>query len=922
MPNSQSPYQSPGPSESPLSPGHSRPSHPESFHDAPLPKIRPPNKATRRIRGEIACAECRRLKIRCDRTIPCSTCVKRGCGALCPNGTIPPGEGSRFVLAATEHLRNNLQKLESRMRCLEDALAIIHNAESTTPHPLLSPWRDTDDDETPMIKLPALGDSMQLDSCSSENTGIIVVDDIGGSHFFGPSGGSESFLIRSKPSLDMKTSGPTVEELDPSYLDPEISRCHDSFPFPVPNVLPSSVKSRIEAFLPTMDRVMVLCDTFLEHLSWTFQIISRHKLVNELIPIIYKENPVPYGPHDLALLLTVLAIGSLVDSNLPPYNLEAQHYHYLARATLALQPVLGAQSLVTVQVLHLMSVYNDMSGKDSNVEQSYMLLDLASQVALKIGLHIDPSMWSFEEREAYDRRVYFWNLMGGVLWQCLLNGRPSSMLMSYIDCRIPSADDERTFHDGEAPLGFGSWDIKMTAECLMPLVRSILAVKPPTYDTVLDLDHKIRDAFQPPSEHMENQTGVAATMLRFGRSLFQELMVLYLHRPYFIQAVTEYPDMPLGCPYSQSVLTTYSSACVVLKETRVLFMKQPFLCTRIPRIWSFSFTAAVIVGTIAIRGLHLNMRPSPMEELQSICKVFANAAETDTRAAKALPSLNSMLERSYRAMQAFQEGHPPVRRGEGDPEDLVFLTGQITMKAKVHVNNSPRTPVSSATDPPLTPLDMHSETQVHQPNLVAPQPMTPSTSSMMQSNYGYSQAATSSSTLVNAPIRSTSKPEVQPQTQAQAIRPMPLIIPITKAQEYQTFADLTEEWNGVFQQVPAYPYGFPRHHADSAAVSSPGQQIQLQHQIPTQAQHPPHQQHFTAAVYTQNTADTHPIASTSRLERHPSSEGGNGHMLEGQWVSPLLMQQQQYTPLRDSESYPLPQPRQTQPEQLPHNNPY
>jgi len=30
---------------------------------------------------------------------------------------------------------------------------------------------------------------------------------------------------------------------------------------------------------------------------------------------------------------------------------------------------------------------------------------------------IDPSVWGFEGREAYDRRVYFWNLMSGVLWQ-------------------------------------------------------------------------------------------------------------------------------------------------------------------------------------------------------------------------------------------------------------------------------------------------------------------------------------------------------------------------------------------------------------------------------------------------------------------------------------------------------------------------
>jgi hypothetical protein len=29
------------------------------------------------------------LKLRCDRAIPCGSCVKRGCGAICPDGATP-----------------------------------------------------------------------------------------------------------------------------------------------------------------------------------------------------------------------------------------------------------------------------------------------------------------------------------------------------------------------------------------------------------------------------------------------------------------------------------------------------------------------------------------------------------------------------------------------------------------------------------------------------------------------------------------------------------------------------------------------------------------------------------------------------------------------------------------------------------------
>jgi len=32
-------------------------------------------------------------------------------------------------------------------------------------------------------------------------------------------------------------------------------------------------------------------------------------------------------------------------------------------------------------------------------------------------------MWGFEGRDAYDRRVYFWNLLAAVLWQVSRDSR-------------------------------------------------------------------------------------------------------------------------------------------------------------------------------------------------------------------------------------------------------------------------------------------------------------------------------------------------------------------------------------------------------------------------------------------------------------------------------------------------------------------
>ncbi|KAF8077997.1 hypothetical protein FPV67DRAFT_1557423 [Lyophyllum atratum] len=582
------------------------------------------NKATRRMRGEIACAECRRLKIRCDKIVPCSTCVKRGCAALCPNGTIPPGEGSRFVLAATDHLRKKMMTLEARVHSLEDALAIIQASSSDRPHPLLVTLDDDEEEEEEPTLKPVVEEPPA--SLLSESLGSLHIDGQGATRFFGPSGGSETAMDLEKKAPS-KTKRSNLQELDDSYLPQEINNCHQSFPFAPPGILAATVQPMIETFLPSIERAVHLCETFMEHLTWMFQIVTRQQVIKELIPVVYKQVRVSYGPHDLALMLIVLGIGTLVDLNLPPYSLEAQHYYRLSRAALALQPVLGEQSVVTIKVLHLMSIYNGMSGKESNLEQSYALLDLASQVALRV--HIDPSLWGFGGKEAYERRVYFWNLMAGVLWQSLVTGRPPALLTTYIDCHLPTADDENLFQQDEVPLGFGIWGFWVSVECLIPLVRTTLAVKPPSYQAILELDRKIRDFVKSTEVDKSKDSRTATSMAAFARSHYQDLR-------FFAQAMTENPVDPLQSPYGQSVLAAYSSACVVLKDTRSQYFEKPLLCARIWRIWSLAFSATIIIGTVAIRAIHLDLEPPAFEEFESACVMFRSAAETSNRAARAM----------------------------------------------------------------------------------------------------------------------------------------------------------------------------------------------------------------------------------------------------------------------------------------------
>ncbi|KAG6840321.1 hypothetical protein H0H93_004705 [Arthromyces matolae] len=65
--------------------------------------------------------------------------------------------------------------------------------------------------------------------------------------------------------------------------------------------------------------------------------------------------------------------------------------------------------------------------------------------------------------------------------------------------------------------------------------------------------------------------------------------------------------------------------------------------SRVWRIWSIAFSAAVVVGTVAIKGLHLDLKPPAFEEFEAACAIFRDAAQTSSRAARADVSSSTIL---------------------------------------------------------------------------------------------------------------------------------------------------------------------------------------------------------------------------------------------------------------------------------------
>ncbi|KAJ6606856.1 hypothetical protein B0H10DRAFT_2439911 [Mycena sp. CBHHK59/15] len=749
----------------------------------------------KRNRGEVSCAECRRLKIKCDKQIPCQSCVRRGCAALCPNGALATGQGTRFVLAATEHLHRKIARMGERIRALEDALTRLSGG-----HPLLEGGEDFG------LSVPEPGagagngggnaggngsagegdgwtpQGVVLDPAASaggdviDAFGTLSISDHGISRFFGPTGGCESLLlanIPSSPSASASASASSPSSLSLSRssqsLSPPsthasaptspLSRSHQSHPsassshtssssphnrhspaslfspssFPLtPLGPPRAILALLTSHLPQRARARVLVRSYFAQLAWLFRGVTRGQ-VGDMVRGVYVGRRRPAraredgdgdgqqkadeaeedytGPHDLALLFMVFAVGALVVSaedaedehehheHMQAAAAEAEHLHQIARAALALQSVLEKPSLVTIQALHLLSIYTAMSGGvrgpgaglhvggggggsashssssgaddagETSMEMTWSLITLAAHLSQTIGLHRDSARWGLSAKMVQRRRILFWDLFVADVWQSLNTGRPPSFSLAYIDCSFPQYENQKA-KDG----AFEVWQFRFAAECVAEVTSRTLTAEAPSYTTIMELDRKVREFPLPPLDE-PGADDVGASLQRCVLEHIRETVLMYIHRSFFAQAIIEQPENPLKSTYAPSFLAAYRASATILKSVREQFAVMPNACARFWTMWTFAFSAAVVFGTVVTRGPRSPLAASAMTELEQACVLFSKAAVYSRRATKALPILTKLKEKAHYALAATQSNSSPVG---GDNGGLLWnMTGVL-----------------------------------------------------------------------------------------------------------------------------------------------------------------------------------------------------------------------------------------------------
>lgn len=181
-------------------------------------------------------------------------------------------------------------------------------------------------------------------------------------------------------------------------MSERIVRASDSFPFTFTGAT-SEVHESLLEHLPSYGHARHLAELYIEHAAWIFRGVTTEQIMEEMLPFIYGQpvqaedgTAIEYsGPHDLALLYMIFAIGCLVDFNNEPSIAEGMQHEQFARAAMSLQSVWVKPSLSTVQALHLSSIYNAMAEDESrpdniSMELSWGELSLAAQVCQIVSL--------------------------------------------------------------------------------------------------------------------------------------------------------------------------------------------------------------------------------------------------------------------------------------------------------------------------------------------------------------------------------------------------------------------------------------------------------------------------------------------------------------------------------------------------------
>ncbi|KAH7879364.1 fungal-specific transcription factor domain-containing protein [Lentinula edodes] len=627
----------------------------------------------KRIQGQISCAECCRLKYKCDKKkqIPCGSCVKRGCSSLCPTQALSsvPVKGA---------MTSDVAALRRRIRQLEDALSALQATTSSEPHSLLAESLCLPKAELRKNSYPEDVETSDM----ADALGTLTLGKLGDARYLGRSAGSES-LLEDSPEV---VASPTTYGFVPSN---HIAQLVNSFPFLSDNTwdVESSVKILL-SHLPQKERAWNLAESYLTRNFWYMKMVSREELVDELLtpayrclttvnarPSAHSANAIPISPSRLSLLFICLAHGSLADYSMPMYSSESAIFFNLSRACLSLHPVFVSPDLASLQAVTLIGYYYDTGGPNYSIEAGWVYMSIAAKLTHSLGLHRESVKWGLDDKTIQRRRTIFWELYTFDGLTSLALGRPPALFAAHSNTPLPIDTDDGVDDEGNLEPGFHHWRMTFSRDVITAVAKVTLSPGMPDYQSILDLDQLVREHPLPREydpihslslsleknspatsvDEEEEQVGYEASMIALkGLHLnqFRAVVIIHIHRAFFAQVLLQSPSDPLNSIYAPSFLAAYRTSSMMVHLNVKHFYKYSEILSRYWEIWTGLLSAGIILGLIVARSPRNPVAANAYAELGLAIDLFKMGAPRSARAKRGLNVLLRMYEKATKSINS------------------------------------------------------------------------------------------------------------------------------------------------------------------------------------------------------------------------------------------------------------------------------
>ncbi|GJJ11466.1 hypothetical protein Clacol_005699 [Clathrus columnatus] len=565
----------------------------------------------------------------------CESCQKRGCAAICPDGSFM--KGTRSLKTSALKLHEKMAQMSARIHDLEEALARIQASVSAEPHPLLQPADDDDERSRSPIPVAALIETnippTETPDDLAEALGTLTIRPFGESQFHGDTASSEVSFCISLPVSQDELYDILSNEI---YIEGQHPLALSKI-----NLHRLAVVLMVFAMGCLFDMERPLCSTEAED----FHSLARAALCGEQI-------------FNSTSIECVQAMSLMVwYMRMCPGN----------RSTGYLWSFSGLLSKL-VQAIGLHREPTTKSFPPAEI------------------LRRQTTFWE------YIRQVT------GDVWQSFVFGRPSSMVFSQIDCKKPRevpgyvGAPQGLFYRWKYGFTNLVGDVlSLTTGATATNYKGICELERKIREYPIPPELQFPEDASPNT--LFDEEPITQTLQRFIIRLWQNATIMYIHRRFVVQAIRMNSEDPAKSIYAQSVHSAFDSACKHIQDLITLWAAHPRLVARMHPYWTHSFSAAIVLGALVARSPSCGYALDAIRYLEEALFIFREGDGQTVQPSTAVELLNNLHRKALHALNQRESFHESEQQVSEEYVALGAL-GQVLDPPMNLMNGTPSSPSS------------------------------------------------------------------------------------------------------------------------------------------------------------------------------------------------------------------------------------